>query len=633
MKISLIRAITGVTILASLLSLTAISCYSYYSSRRALLANAHTIMEAHTRNVEQQTRLLLEPVPRLAAAMVEVAQHGGNLLEQEQTTYRFLVEKLKDLPTIYSVYWADTNGQFLLVGRRPMKDAPGQTAYFLRSVRIGNGQRKVTETWFNADGNRIIAVDELASDNYDPRLRPWYQAATRVGAPAWTEPYVFYITGNPGITYAVPLYREGKLLAVCAVDLETESLSHYLQQILPTPRSRIFVVDSSFRIVGYSDSSKLLSREAPGKAGNFTPEQLGDDVVVKTCQLPEQQVAGDRFRSGVVVAGGETFHSQMKSVSVLGFPLGIGLAIPDGELFAPLVHSQGAILIFSLTIMFCFAAAGLFFARAVARPMEKLRQAAMQIADRKFEENLLVETRFEEIHIIFAAFRRMQESIRGHLEKTRGLNETLQGAHLESLYRLALAAEFKDRDTAIHLYRVAHYSRELARLGGVTEEDAETLFHASLMHDVGKIGIADDLLLKPGQYTDEERQAMQEHTLIGGKILAEPTSKEMKMAYAVALSHHEKWDGTGYPSALKGEDIPLWGRIVALADVLDSLLSQRTYKEPMDFDQALQYIRSSAGRHFDPALADLVLKNPAIFKEITFKYTSSTVYPQKLVGN
>jgi putative two-component system response regulator len=101
----------------------------------------------------------------------------------------------------------------------------------------------------------------------------------------------------------------------------------------------------------------------------------------------------------------------------------------------------------------------------------------------------------------------------------------------------------------------------------------------------------------------------------------------------VALTHHEKWDGSGYPASLKGEDIPLWGRIVALADVMDSLLSQRPYKEPLDFEQALQYIRRSAGRHFDPALADLVLNNPDIFKDITFRYTSSTVLLQQLVGN
>lgn len=622
MKVSLTRAITGGTLLATILSLAVISGYSYYSSRKALISNAHTILEAHTRNVEQQTKLLLDPVPLLAATMVDVINRSGSPLHKELPTYQFLVEKLKDLPTIYSVYWADTHGQFFLVGRRPLKEDATQIGFFLRTVRVSGEKRVVTEKWFTADGNRMISASELPGDPFDPRLRPWFKVATAAAAPAWSDPYIFYITRKPGITYAIPLYVRGKITGVCAVDLETESLSQYLHQILPTPLSRIFVLTASNQVVGFSDTSKMQIREDPVSSGGLTLKQLSDEVAVATCKLIDQMPFTNNLVSGAVKIDNETFHSQVKSATIHGLKLNIGLAIPDGELFAPLVKSMSKIFIFSLAIMAIIIIVGLLFSRAVAGPLEKLRLATHKIEERKFDELPQLKTIFEEIDVTFSAFCRMHESLKEYLEETQRLNDELRSAHLESLYRLAVAAEYKDRDTATHLNRVSAYSREIARLQGVAETDIDTLFHASLMHDVGKLGIPDKILTKPTAFTPDERRIMQEHTTIGARILSEPTSKEMAMAQTISLTHHEKWDGSGYPAGISGTEIPLWGRIVALADVMDSLLSQRPYKDSMDFDKVLDYIRVSAGSHFDPTLVSTVLENVSTFREITLRFNS-----------
>ncbi len=623
MKVSLARAIAGGAIIASLISVVAISGYSYYSSRQALVANARIIMEAHARNVEQQTRLLLEPVPILAAAIIDLTRRTSNPLNQEHVSYRFLVEKLKDLPNIYSVYWADSTGQFFLVGRRPLPEAPHQTGFFLRTIRLEQGRRQVTETWFTPDGAQATSVKHLADDEYDPRVRPWYLLVAGQKDAAWSEPYVFYITRKPGITYAVPIHREGALAAVCAVDLETESLSHYLKQILPTERSRIFVVNASQHIIGFSDPAKNVATQETAGNDDLTLKRFDDKLAVTFARLRGREDSEGAFDT--VQLGGETFHAQFKSLAIQGLPLSIGLMIPDGELFAPLVQSQWTIMLFSVAIITGLTLAGMVCARAVAQPMEKLRKAAMRISERRFDESLAVQTHFVEIDITFAAFRQMQESMREYLENTHRLNESLKGAHLESLYRLAMAAEYKDRDTATHLSRVSHYSREIARLHGAAEEDAEALFHASLMHDVGKIGVPDALLTKTGRYSDEERKVMEQHTMIGAKLLSEPTSQVMKLAQVIALSHHEKWDGTGYPAQLAGNSIPLWGRIVALADVMDALLSRRPYKEALEFDQVLDYLRDSSGGHFEPALVELVLSHAEAFREITLRFTTASV--------
>ncbi|HOX42162.1 MAG TPA: GAF domain-containing protein [Myxococcota bacterium] len=180
------------------------------------------------------------------------------------------------------------------------------------------------------------------------------------------------------------------------------------------------------------------------------------------------------------------------------------------------------------------------------------------------------------------------------------LTSEIKRIHLDTIYRLAMAAEYKDKDTAQHVRRVSNYSASLARRLGWGAADVELMLYASPMHDVGKIGIADAILLKPGRLTPEEREAMQHHTTIGSRILAGSESPVLQMSELVAWTHHEKWDGSGYPRGLKGKDIPQAGRIVAVADVFDALISKRVYKGALGVEETLGILRQDAGKHFDP---------------------------------
>jgi response regulator RpfG family c-di-GMP phosphodiesterase len=192
----------------------------------------------------------------------------------------------------------------------------------------------------------------------------------------------------------------------------------------------------------------------------------------------------------------------------------------------------------------------------------------------------------------------------------------LRLAQLEIISRLAKATEFRDQCTGEHITKMSHYCATIGQAIGVKPELNELLFHATPMHDVGKIGIADSILLKPGKLTRPEFLIMQEHTTIGAELLSGHHSNLLKVARHIALTHHERWDGAGYPSGLREREIPLAGRITALCDVFDALTSPRPYKEAWPFEQAVHEIQLGKGRHFDPRLVDAFVENLLTIEQI-----------------
>ncbi len=191
----------------------------------------------------------------------------------------------------------------------------------------------------------------------------------------------------------------------------------------------------------------------------------------------------------------------------------------------------------------------------------------------------------------------------------------------ETIQRLAIAAEFRDRTTADHIQRMSHYCDLLSRKYGLDKERCELIRIASPMHDIGKIGTPDHVLLKPGKFTPEEFQAITRHTEIGYRILSGSEGELLKIAATIAWTHHEKFDGSGYPRGLAGEAIPLEGRIAAIADVFDALTSRRPYKPAYSVEQTLDIMRERREKHFDPALLDLFMDSMDDVLEIKNRYT------------
>jgi putative two-component system response regulator len=190
-------------------------------------------------------------------------------------------------------------------------------------------------------------------------------------------------------------------------------------------------------------------------------------------------------------------------------------------------------------------------------------------------------------------------------EQTRTINDT----RLKIIQRLGRAAEYKDDHTGMHVIRMSHYSRVLGLAVGMSETMADMLLNAAPMHDIGKIGIPDRILQKPDALNEEESKIMRTHTDMGTAIIGEDESELLKMAHQVAATHHESWDGSGYPLGLSGEGIPLVGRIVAIADVFDALTSKRPYKNAWSVEDSISYLQEQSGIRFDPKLVPLFVEN------------------------
>ena len=193
--------------------------------------------------------------------------------------------------------------------------------------------------------------------------------------------------------------------------------------------------------------------------------------------------------------------------------------------------------------------------------------------------------------------------VRTHLSLVR--MDELRETRLQIVLRLGRAGEYKDNETGMHVIRMSHFARLLALAAGCDDAWAEELLSAAPMHDVGKIGIPDAVLLKPGPLDMKEWEIMRRHPLIGAEIIGEHPWSVLQLAREIALAHHEKWDGSGYPYGLVGQAIPFSARIVAIADVFDALTTRRPYKEPWPVQEAMDYIQAQSGRHFDPQLTAL----------------------------
>lgn len=201
-------------------------------------------------------------------------------------------------------------------------------------------------------------------------------------------------------------------------------------------------------------------------------------------------------------------------------------------------------------------------------------------------------------------------------QRTKELSDT----RLEIIRRLGRAAEYKDNETGMHVIRMSYFSRYIAEESGMDPNWCELIYNAAPMHDIGKIGIPDAVLLKPGKLDAQEWNIMKKHAQYGADIIGDHDSPIMQLAKEIATYHHEKWDGSGYPHGLKGKDIPVSARIIAIADVFDALTSKRPYKEAWSEQKALQLIKDEAGSHFDPDLVDKFMLCMPRVREIQQKF-------------
>jgi putative two-component system response regulator len=259
-----------------------------------------------------------------------------------------------------------------------------------------------------------------------------------------------------------------------------------------------------------------------------------------------------------------------------------------------------------------------------AHKLHALQAGAADFVDKPFEQAELL----ARVHNMLEVRLLHQELLDyGDLleERVRERTSDLQDSYLETIFTMTRAAEYKDENTGAHVKRISYYNRELAGMLGLDGEFVEKVFFASPMHDIGKIGIPDRILLKPGGLTPAEWEVMKGHTLIGSKILGSSESPYLRMGAEIALNHHERWNGGGYPQGKRGEAIPLAARMMIMCDTYDALRSKRPYKPAFDHPETVAIIAHGDGRtqpeHFDPAVLAAFKKHHESFREIFETHT------------
>ena len=246
----------------------------------------------------------------------------------------------------------------------------------------------------------------------------------------------------------------------------------------------------------------------------------------------------------------------------------------------------------------------------------KVAQDEIRAHGRKMEETVEIRTR----------------ELREALVEVRAARHKTHEAHLDTIHRLTIAGEYKDRDTADHVERIGRFSAVLARVMGHSEQQVEVIRHAAPMHDVGKIGIPDRILLKPGKLDEEEWAIMRSHTIIGAQILQDSSSEVIQMGERIALCHHERWDGDGYPHGVAGRSIPLEARICTVVDFFDALTVDRPYRKAVPNDKVVKMMLEGSKTHFDPDILDVFLEAREEIETVQSEYAPEKAKTRKVLA-
>ena len=622
MKLSLkLILIVGLVGLVSV-SVTFIILSSSFTSRKALLNHANDIMQ----NISSYTinKSYNHLIPARDAAILTSGLAVSNIVSSDnfKAMERYFYEQLSVYYQFSGIYYGNSKGEFIMASRY---NELAEGGFLTKSIRISNGTRRVEMIWKDSS-QKEIARELMPNDKYDPRKRPWYIDAVSEKKLIWTDPYVFFTSKKPGITTASPIFdKNGNIKGVVGVDIEIDEISSFISKLKIGKSGKTFIVNHNGDVIAYPDISKIKqSIDQDNSIRLVKINEIDDEICRKAYEVLMMKNKNLNLYKSEFVSfniNNKNYHAMFSPFENKQWPWLIGIYLPENDYLGVIKKNDLFNIYISIIIMIIASVIGFIIARSILIPIAHLQKFTIAVRKHDLKTAIKISSIYKEIQDTITSFEEMRIHLKEYRESNTALTEKLQGAHLDTLFRLAVTAEYKDRDTASHIERVSGYCEVIAATLGLDKKHVSLLKYASSMHDVGKLGIPDNILLKKGALTSEEREVMELHTIIGGNILKDPSSDIMKISREIALTHHEKWDGSGYPNGLSGEDIPLNGRIVAIADVFDALVSKRCYRDALSIEEAKGRIEEGRGSHFDPACVDAFFKS---FRKIVNVYINNS---------
>jgi response regulator RpfG family c-di-GMP phosphodiesterase len=409
-------------------------------------------------------------------------------------------------------------------------------------------------------------------------------------------------------------------------DLYTQDLDRRISTMLLSKKNdmkmsgHFYVVDPNRKIIASSDFSSLSQTKkltpffAIPIRSSFTQERIGELIVTYPLEnfrpffsnTPERHYYL-RHQDGAIDLRPTLFEESLKVAHTLKNKPDLTIVLEEEKGFAYRLlykYEQWFIALLIAGALF-IAAAAYYVATGLIRPVITLSETAKKITRTQDYTQQVDIDRDDEIGQLSHAFNTMIGGMDKALDEITTLNREIEETQREVVFTMGSIGESRSKETGNHVKRVAEYSKVLALYYGLSEEEAEMLKQASPMHDIGKVAIPDAVLNKPGRFDEEERRIMDTHAALGYEMLKHSNRTLLQMAATVAYEHHEKWDGSGYPRGLRGEEIHIYGRITALADVFDALGSDRVYKQAWDDERIFTLFKEERALHFDPRLIDI----------------------------
>jgi putative two-component system response regulator len=480
------------------ISMSIISMMSYYSTKANMSEQSYKIMQNISDFAVDKSKTYMNVATDASNLTRNLENKDVISMNNEKKLVNYFYEQMAINQYFSGLYYASTDGNFLML----IKDNNG---YLKKKISInGDGKRVVTLS--HNDKNMNLENEEiLPNDKYEPRLRAWYINAVQHQRSSWTEPYIFYTTKKTGITISTPIYNnKNVLLGVIGIDIETESLSTFINNLKLGDNGKVFLINKSLKILSLPiEKNKII-----------TMDSLKENSIIKLAynelkkQIDVKSIRNEFFLT--FKKDDNTYQAMFMPFKIGELQWTVGMYVLEDDFLGILKNNNIFNILFIIIIGFVSLFISIKISNYISNPILKLRDMTKKIELLNLNQSDVHPNPIKEINELISSFNNMKIN--------------LKESYLDTLYRLAVASEYKDNDTAEHINRIGLYAETIARRVGLPEDEIYILKHASAMHDIGKLGIPDRVLLKPGKLNEQERKIIETHPAIGAAILKNPTS-------------------------------------------------------------------------------------------------------------